>query len=139
MACAQTGSGKTLAFVLPIITGIVEHRLLSAEEGRSAPAALILSPTRELAVQIFTHVNHFSRGTGVRAFCAYGGVSVKYNLTQLEKGDVSVLIATPGRYGGGGDDYFLAKEYAYTVLRTLIDHLPAENMYCCRNLCHLPP
>ena len=97
MACAQTGSGKTLAFVLPIITGITGEGLVAAEVGRAAPAALILSPTRELAIQISNHVRHFCRGTQVKSFCAYGGTSVRYNATQLEKGDVSVLIATPGR------------------------------------------
>jgi ATP-dependent RNA helicase RhlE len=87
---AQTGTGKTLAFVLPLI------HLLAAEGRQSGVRAVILSPTRELAIQISEVFAQMAPGTGIRAAVVVGGLSENAQLTAIRKG-AQVLIATPGR------------------------------------------
>ncbi|CAL5076558.1 unnamed protein product [Urochloa decumbens] len=98
MACAQTGSGKTAAFCFPIISGILKSR--PPQRPRSSrtacPLALILSPTRELSVQIHEEARKFAYQTGVRVVVAYGGAPITNQLRELERG-VEILVATPGR------------------------------------------
>uniref|UniRef100_A0ACD5XDG2 Uncharacterized protein n=1 Tax=Avena sativa TaxID=4498 RepID=A0ACD5XDG2_AVESA len=98
MACAQTGSGKTAAFCFPIISGIMKLRPPQRPRGsRTAyPLALILSPTRELSVQIHEEAKKFAYQTGVKAVVAYGGAPIHQQLRELERG-VDILVATPGR------------------------------------------
>ncbi|XP_015691173.2 DEAD-box ATP-dependent RNA helicase 37 [Oryza brachyantha] len=98
MACAQTGSGKTAAFCFPIISGIMKSRPPQRPRGsRTAyPLALILSPTRELSVQIHEEARKFAYQTGVRVVVAYGGAPIHQQLRELERG-VEILVATPGR------------------------------------------
>ncbi|KAM0919127.1 hypothetical protein ACQ4PT_008510 [Festuca glaucescens] len=78
MACAQTGSGKTAAFCFPIISGIMKSRPPQRPRGsRTAyPLALILSPTRELSVQIHEEAKKFAYQTDVKACVAYGGAPI---------------------------------------------------------------
>jgi ATP-dependent RNA helicase RhlE len=90
VATAQTGTGKTLAFVLPII-----HHI-STEAKQPGIRAVILSPTRELAIQISEVFAKMAAGTGVRAAVAVGGLSERVQLQAIRKG-AQVLIATPGR------------------------------------------
>ncbi|KAJ7980558.1 DEAD-box ATP-dependent RNA helicase [Quillaja saponaria] len=99
MACAQTGSGKTAAFCFPIIGGIMRGQPVQRPPrgARTAyPLALILSPTRELSVQIHEEARKFSYKTGVRVVVAYGGAPINQQLRELERG-VDILVATPGR------------------------------------------
>ncbi|KAJ6307230.1 hypothetical protein OIU76_017094 [Salix suchowensis] len=101
MACAQTGSGKTAAFCFPIISGIMKMQDQSVQRPlRGArtvyPLALILSPTRELSMQIHEEAKKFSYQTGVKAVVAYGGAPIHQQLRELERG-VDILVATPGR------------------------------------------
>jgi ATP-dependent RNA helicase RhlE len=90
VATAQTGTGKTLAFVLPIID------LVAKLPPQSGIRALILSPTRELAIQTEEAFAQMAAGTGVRAAVAVGGLSERSQLQSIRKG-AQVLIATPGR------------------------------------------
>jgi len=90
VATAQTGTGKTLAFVLPII------HLLGSEPARSGVRAVILSPTRELALQIGATFAQMAAGSQVRAAVVIGGVGEQSQLQAIRKG-AQVLIATPGR------------------------------------------
>ncbi|CAL4944965.1 unnamed protein product [Urochloa decumbens] len=98
MACAQTGSGKTAAFCFPIISGILKSRPPQRQRGSrtACPLALILSPTRELSMQIHEEARKFSYQTGVRVVVAYGGAPIHQQLRELERG-VEILVATPGR------------------------------------------
>ncbi|ONK65591.1 uncharacterized protein A4U43_C07F38660 [Asparagus officinalis] len=97
MACAQTGSGKTAAFCFPIISGIMKGKEFGQRGGRTAyPLGLILSPTRELSVQIHEEARKFAYQTGVRVVVAYGGAPISQQLRELERG-VDILVATPGR------------------------------------------
>ncbi|PKA53586.1 DEAD-box ATP-dependent RNA helicase 37 [Apostasia shenzhenica] len=98
MACAQTGSGKTAAFCFPIISGIMRAQPAHRQRGIRTvyPLALILSPTRELSVQIHEEARKFSYQTGVRVVVAYGGAPINQQMRDLERG-VDILVATPGR------------------------------------------
>ena len=90
VATAQTGTGKTLAFLLPTI------QLLSTEPRTAGVRALILTPTRELALQIKEALLQISRGTGVRAAVAVGGLNERTQLRDIRAG-ANILVATPGR------------------------------------------
>jgi ATP-dependent RNA helicase RhlE len=90
VATAQTGTGKTLAFVLPII------HLIAKQPSHSGVRAVILSPTRELAIQIDETFAKMAAGTGIRAAVVVGGLNERSQLQSIRKG-AHVLIATPGR------------------------------------------
>ncbi len=89
IACAQTGTGKTAAFALPIL-----HML--AGEQRKTPRALVVTPTRELAQQIFDNFKKYGRYLKLRCACIYGGASQNVQIEKLKRG-YDILIATPGR------------------------------------------
>ena len=89
---AQTGTGKTAAFLLPIL-----HRLHIAEnDGQRVPRALILTPTRELAIQVAENFETYSKNLDLKAAAVFGGASMGAQIKRLEKG-VDIIIATPGR------------------------------------------
>jgi len=90
---AETGSGKTLAFVLPAIVHINAQPLLSPGDG---PIVLILSPTRELAMQTMGECGKFGSSSRIKFHCVYGGVSKGVQARGLRAG-CEILIATPGR------------------------------------------
>ena len=91
IGCAQTGTGKTGAFAIPLL------QLLDLEQKRSRkPRALILAPTRELAIQIAQSVEEYGKFLPIQHTVIYGGVSQVRQVEKLRKG-VDVLIATPGR------------------------------------------
>lgn len=90
---ARTGSGKTLAFLLPVLRHIGLQRRAMAGDG---PAALIVAPTRELAIQIYREVGKFREAARLRCVCAYGGSGVKEQIAELKRG-ADVVICTPGR------------------------------------------
>jgi ATP-dependent RNA helicase RhlE len=94
VATAQTGTGKTLAFVLPIVQTI--GGLIGKQPAPSGILAVILSPTRELALQTQETFGKMAMGTGVRAAIAIGGLNERPQLASIRKG-AQVLIATPGR------------------------------------------
>jgi ATP-dependent RNA helicase RhlE len=86
---AQTGTGKTAAFVLPILSKLIDGP-------RGVPRALIVTPTRELAEQIYQVVRALSAGTRLRSTTVYGGVGASRQIKALKDG-VEILVATPGR------------------------------------------
>jgi len=96
MGGAQTGTGKTAAFTLPILQRILPFANNSPSPAKHPVRALILAPTRELAIQVFESVRAYCKYTPIRAMCAYGGVDIKPQIAELKKG-VEVLVATPGR------------------------------------------
>ncbi|HYE37836.1 DEAD/DEAH box helicase [Methylocaldum sp.] len=97
LAAAQTGTGKTAAFTLPLLQHLLDgtenHDRL--EPGRP-PRALVLVPTRELAVQVGENVRAYGRHTPMRAATVFGGVGMQPQIVALRQG-VDILIATPGR------------------------------------------
>jgi ATP-dependent RNA helicase RhlE len=103
IGCAQTGTGKTAAFALPTLQRLCAQRNepREANGGRRAGKcrkirALILAPTRELAVQIGASFSAYGRFTGLRHTIVYGGVSQRPQVRALQQG-VDTLVATPGR------------------------------------------
>jgi ATP-dependent RNA helicase DeaD len=84
---AHTGTGKTAAFGLPILQRIKPDGTVQA---------LVLAPTRELAVQVTTEINRFAKYTGVKTVAIYGGQSINVQLDKLQRG-VQIVVATPGR------------------------------------------
>ena len=93
MAGAQTGTGKTAAFVLPLLELLMQQ---PRDESLRPIRALVLVPTRELAVQVFDSVARYGQGTGLTSALVYGGVSIAAQVDALKAG-VDLLIATPGR------------------------------------------
>jgi len=89
MGCAQTGTGKTAAFALPIL-----HQLRGTAPGKIR--ALVLVPTRELAMQVGRNVREFGEPLGIRSTAVYGGVPMDPQIMMLRHG-VDILVATPGR------------------------------------------
>ncbi|MDR1848458.1 MAG: DEAD/DEAH box helicase [Zoogloeaceae bacterium] len=96
MGGAQTGTGKTAAFVLPILQRLLPYANASPSPARHPVRALVLTPTRELALQVFESVRTYAKHTPLRAMCAFGGVDVKPQIAELRRG-VEILVATPGR------------------------------------------
>jgi ATP-dependent RNA helicase DeaD len=86
---AQTGSGKTAAYGVPLVEGVSAQRVRD-------PQALVLVPTRELALQVTDHLRALGRTRRLRVACAYGGASVAAQLESLGRG-AHVVVATPGR------------------------------------------
>jgi ATP-dependent RNA helicase RhlE len=91
---AQTGTGKTAAFALPIIQLLFDAQ--DAEKGEKKIKSLVVTPTRELAIQILENFKSFSTYSNLRATAVFGGVSLQPQKEILAKG-IDILIATPGR------------------------------------------
>ena len=96
MAGAQTGTGKTAAFALPILQRLAPQASTSASPARHPVRALVLTPTRELAVQVAESFRDYSSHLPLRSTVVYGGVDMNAQIAQLRKG-VEILVATPGR------------------------------------------
>ena len=90
---AATGSGKTLAFILPALIHIRAQPYLQRGDG---PICLVLSPTRELALQTQEECARFGQSSGIRNTCLYGGVPKRSQINDLRNG-AEIVIATPGR------------------------------------------
>ncbi|MDR0861768.1 MAG: DEAD/DEAH box helicase [Oscillospiraceae bacterium] len=94
LGCAQTGTGKTAAFAIPILQSLYKQK--PANTGKRKPKALILTPTRELALQISESFKAYGRYTGIKATVVFGGVSQIPQVAELSAG-TDILVATPGR------------------------------------------
>jgi len=94
LGCAQTGTGKTAAFAIPILQGI--HAEKQSAKGNRQIKALIVAPTRELAIQISESFKSYGRNLGLRTLVIYGGVGQNPQTKELRQG-VDILVATPGR------------------------------------------
>ncbi|MDD2391479.1 MAG: DEAD/DEAH box helicase [Bacilli bacterium] len=84
---SQTGTGKTLAFALPILESVIENKKVQA---------LILAPTRELAIQIEREINSIAKYLNIRTTCVYGSSSIENQIKELKRG-VEIVVGTPGR------------------------------------------
>jgi ATP-dependent RNA helicase RhlE len=104
LGCAQTGTGKTAAFALPILQRLMSKPAAAPEAGPGGPRArahrpiraLVLSPTRELALQIVQNLAIYARHTGLRHAAIFGGVNQNPQVRALKDG-VDIVVATPGR------------------------------------------
>jgi ATP-dependent RNA helicase RhlE len=93
---AQTGTGKTAGFTLPMLQRLARHASTSSSPARHPVRALILAPTRELAMQVFENVKTYSKHLPLRAVCLYGGVDIRPQIAELKEGR-EIIVATPGR------------------------------------------
>jgi ATP-dependent RNA helicase DBP3 len=89
---AETGSGKTMAFAVPCVRGILS---LPESQRNNGPRAVIVSPTRELAMQSYEQIIQLAKVSGLRAVCVYGGVPKDEQRKSLKTADI--VVATPGR------------------------------------------
>jgi ATP-dependent RNA helicase RhlE len=96
MAGAQTGTGKTAAFALPILQRLLPQASTSTSPARHPVRALVLTPTRELAVQVAQSFRDYGRHVPIRSSVVYGGVDMNGQIQELRRG-IEVLVATPGR------------------------------------------
>lgn len=94
LGCAQTGTGKTAAFAIPVIQQLIENP--NPNRGKRPIRSLILTPTRELAIQIAESFENYGNNTSLKYKVIFGGVSQHGQVQALQSG-VDVLIATPGR------------------------------------------
>ena len=96
MGGAQTGTGKTAAFALPTLQLLSQYASASASPARHPVRALILAPTRELAIQVEQSFRDYGKHVPLRSAIVYGGADMNAQIAQLRRG-VEVLVATPGR------------------------------------------
>jgi len=96
MAGAQTGTGKTAAFALPTLQRLMQYASTSASPARHPVRALVLAPTRELAIQVQESFREYGKNVPLRSTIVYGGADMKAQIDELRRG-VEVLVATPGR------------------------------------------
>jgi ATP-dependent RNA helicase DeaD len=110
LAQAATGTGKTAAFALPLL-----HRLLEDPSERRRTRALVLVPTRELAMQVAEAIHKYGRGSGLSVVPVYGGASMQQQIRALDRG-ADVVIATPGR----ALDHLRRKTLSLDALKILV-------------------
>ena len=96
MAGAQTGTGKTAAFALPILQKLLPLASSSTSPAKHPIRALVLAPTRELAIQVEESIKAYAKNTHLRSLVVFGGVDIKTQTPHLKSG-VEILVATPGR------------------------------------------
>ncbi|MEO7744466.1 MAG: DEAD/DEAH box helicase [Usitatibacter sp.] len=96
LAAAQTGTGKTAGFTLPVLQRLAPMATKSFSPALHPVRCLILTPTRELAIQVHESVQTYGKYLPLRSFCVYGGININPQIEALKKG-VEVLVATPGR------------------------------------------
>ncbi len=96
LAAAQTGTGKTAGFVLPMLQRLAPTATKSFSPALHPVRCLILTPTRELAIQVHESVQTYGKYLPLRTLCVYGGVNINPQIEALRKG-VEILVATPGR------------------------------------------
>jgi ATP-dependent RNA helicase RhlE len=94
VGCAQTGTGKTAAFAIPIINYL--HKIGGSSTKKKVIRCLVVTPTRELAIQIDESFNTYGKYTNIKSMVLFGGVNQASQVEQLQKG-MDIVIATPGR------------------------------------------
>ena len=111
---AQTGTGKTAAFLVAVVNRLLTRPAFT-ERGASDPRAVIIAPTRELAIQIDKDFQSLCAGTGIKSALIYGGIDYDKQREQL-RGGVDIIIATPGRLL----DYFKQRVFAFSAVEVLV-------------------
>nr|WP_294784581.1 DEAD/DEAH box helicase [uncultured Flavobacterium sp.] len=120
IGCAQTGTGKTAAFAIPIIHQL--HRIVGSSKKAKQIRALIVTPTRELAVQIGESFNTYGKYTNLTQLTIFGGVSQNPQVEALKNG-VDILVATPGRLLDLHKQGFLDFDHLHTLVLDEADQM----------------
>ena len=111
---AQTGTGKTIAFLVAVVDRLLKQPAMT-ERGPADPRALIIAPTRELAIQIDKDFRAIGQGTGLKSALIYGGVDYDKQRDTL-RGGVDIVIATPGRLL----DYFKQHVFSFRAVEMMV-------------------
>ncbi|MFW0738190.1 DEAD/DEAH box helicase [Flavobacterium sp. T12S277] len=120
IGCAQTGTGKTAAFAIPIIHQL--HRIVGSSKKAKQIRALIVTPTRELAVQIGQSFDTYAKYTNLTQLTIFGGVSQNPQVDTLKNG-VDILVATPGRLLDLHKQGFLDLDHLHTLVLDEADQM----------------
>ena len=120
IGCAQTGTGKTAAFAIPIIHQL--HRIVGSSKKSKVIRALVVTPTRELAVQIGQNFERYGKYTNLQQLTIFGGVSQVPQVDTLRKG-VDVLVATPGRLLDLHKQGFIDLDHLHTLVLDEADQM----------------
>lgn len=120
VGCAQTGTGKTAAFAIPIIHSL--HHIVGSAKKVKYIRALIVTPTRELALQIGESFDTYGKYTNIRQLTIFGGVNQVSQTDQLKKG-VDILIATPGRLLDLHKQGFINLDHLHTLVLDEADQM----------------
>ncbi|MGQ2983881.1 DEAD/DEAH box helicase [Flavobacterium sp.] len=120
VGCAQTGTGKTAAFAIPILNSL--HRIVGSAKKVKYIRTLVVTPTRELALQIGESFETYGKYTNIRQLTIFGGVNQVSQTDQLKKG-VDVLIATPGRLLDLHKQGFINLDHLHTLVLDEADQM----------------
>ncbi|OCB74861.1 DEAD/DEAH box helicase [Flavobacterium crassostreae] len=120
IGCAQTGTGKTAAFAIPILHQL--HRIVGSSKKAKQIRALVVTPTRELAVQIGQSFDTYAKYTNLTQLTIFGGVSQNPQVDTLKKG-VDILIATPGRLLDLHKQGFIDFDHLHTLVLDEADQM----------------
>ena len=120
VGCAQTGTGKTGAFAIPIVHHI--HRIVGSSKKAKVIRTLVVTPTRELAVQIGQSFETYAKYTNLNQLTIFGGVSQVPQVDTLKKG-VDILIATPGRLLDLHKQGFIDLDHLHTLVLDEADQM----------------
>jgi ATP-dependent RNA helicase RhlE len=120
IGCAQTGTGKTAAFAIPIIHQL--HRIVGSSKKAKVIRALVVTPTRELAVQIGESFDTYGKYTNLTQLTLFGGVSQNPQVDTLKNG-VDILIATPGRLLDLHKQGFIDLDHLHTLVLDEADQM----------------
>jgi len=120
VGCAQTGTGKTAAFAIPILNSL--HRIVGSVKKVKHIRTLVVTPTRELAIQIGESFDTYGKYTNIRQLTIFGGVNQTSQTDQLKKG-IDVLIATPGRLLDLHKQGFINLDHLHTLVLDEADQM----------------
>jgi ATP-dependent RNA helicase DDX3X len=121
VALAQTGSGKTFAFVIPCVSnllmqGPVMRPWFPGNMAQSSPLCLMLSPTRELAIQTEKEIQSLIKGSVLKCLVMYGGETISVQLKVVKDHNFDIVVGTPGRVGDAVDHGKLTLSYVQTLV-----------------------
>lgn len=132
IALAQTGSGKTFAFVIPTVARLVMQGAMPRPffPGKSpgSPLLLVLSPTRELAMQTCKEIEVLAKGSGLAPVCVYGGETLKFQQQRIEKSQIDICCATPGRLIDLIDSGALSLSFVQSVVLDEADQMLEQSL-----------
>lgn len=120
VGCAQTGTGKTAAFAIPILNSL--HRMVGSAKKVKHIRTLVVTPTRELALQIGESFDTYGKYTNIRQLTIFGGVNQTSQTDQLRRG-VDILIATPGRLLDLHKQGFINLDHLHTLVLDEADQM----------------
>ncbi|CAJ1388517.1 unnamed protein product, partial [Effrenium voratum] len=139
VAQAQTGSGKTFAFVIPTIArlllrGCPPRPFFAGPTAQGCPVVLVLSPTRELAIQTCTEMEVLTKGTKLTQMSIYGGETIKETAKRVETAPIDIICATPGRLVALLDETKISLAYIQTVILDEADQMLEQRLAAWRRV-----